>query len=190
MLFGTRGRSIAVDSPLANAGLSTGSTWFATRIPTASRSTPNGPMPGLRDFIITAFTQDLGYDRFVREQVAGDAIGEGAATGFLITSSVLLPGQIGADEPSKRLARQDALDEIVINVGQTFLGMSIGCARCHDHKFDPIAQREYYSMQAFFAGVEYGDRELRSNQSSVPGATSKKQLAFAGIFRKPDIIHA
>jgi hypothetical protein len=142
-----------------------------------------------RDYVIAAFNQDRGYDRFVREQVAGDASGEDAATGFLVTSSVLLPGQIGADEPSKRLARQDALDEIVINVGQTFLGMSIGCARCHDHKFDPIAQREYYSMQAFFAGVEYGDREWKNNKSGLSASASKKPMAFAGVFRKPDVIH-
>jgi hypothetical protein len=112
-----------------------------------------------RDYVIEAFNADLPYDQFIREQIAGDTLRKDAATGFLITASVLLPAQIGADEPSKRLARQDALDEIVTNVGQTFLGLSIGCARCHDHKFDPISAREYYAMQAFVAGVEYGERE-------------------------------
>ena len=115
-----------------------------------------------RDYVIKAFNRDTPYDRFIREQVIGDALGEDPATGFLVTASVLLPGQIGKDEPSKRLARQDALDEIVVNTGQTFLGLSIGCARCHDHKFDPISQHDYYSMQAFFAGVEYSDRELHT----------------------------
>ena len=91
-----------------------------------------------RDYVIDAFNDDTPYDRFIREQIVGDALGEDAATGFLVTASVLLPGQIGKDEPSKRLARQDALDEIVVNIGQTFLGLSVGCARCHDHKFDPI----------------------------------------------------
>lgn len=113
-----------------------------------------------RDYVIEAFNQDKPYDQFVREQIIGDQLNEGAATGFLVTASVLLPGQIGKDEPSKRLARQDSLDEIVVNIGQTFLGLSVACARCHDHKFDPISQRDYYSMQAFVAGVEYADREL------------------------------
>ena len=115
-----------------------------------------------RDYVIGALNQDLPYDRFVREQIAGDSLGSDAATGFLVTASVLLPGQIGADDVSKRLARQDSLDEIVVNTGQTFLGLSIGCARCHDHKFDPILSRDYYAMQAFFAGVEYEEREIRN----------------------------
>jgi Protein of unknown function (DUF1553)/Protein of unknown function (DUF1549) len=118
-----------------------------------------------RDYVIAAFNADLPYDQFIRDQIAGDLRGQDAATGFLVTASVLLPGQIGADDVSKRLARQDALDEIVVNTGQTFLGLSVGCARCHDHKFDPITARDYYSMQAFFAGVEYGDREMRTPEA-------------------------
>ena len=113
-----------------------------------------------RDYVIRAFNEDKPYDRFVVEQLAGDALQADHATGFLVASSVLLPGQIGRDEPSKRQARQDALDEIVIGTGGTLLGLTIGCARCHDHKFDPITLRDYYSMQAFFAGVEYQEREV------------------------------
>ena len=118
-----------------------------------------------RDYVIEAFNNDTPYDRFIREQIAGDALDKDAATGFLVTASVLLSGQIGADDISKRLARQDSLDEIVVNTGQTFLGLSVGCARCHDHKFDPISARDYYSMQAFFAGVEYEDRPLRTPEA-------------------------
>lgn len=118
-----------------------------------------------RDYVVRAFNDDAPYDRFIREQIAGDALGNDAATGFLVTASVLLPGQIGKDEPSKRLARQDSIDEIVVNIGQTFLGLSIGCARCHDHKFDPISAKDYYSMQALVAGVEYGDRDLRTPEA-------------------------
>ena len=69
-----------------------------------------------RDYVIRAFNQDTPYDRFIKEQIVGDALGQDTATGFLVTASVLLTGQIGRDEASKRLARQDALDEIVNNV--------------------------------------------------------------------------
>jgi hypothetical protein len=133
-----------------------------------------------RDYVINAFNADVPYDEFIRHQLIGDLydgakskVNPDAATGFLITASVLLPGQIGKDAPSMRLARQDSLDEMVVNIGQTFLGLSIGCARCHDHKFDPISQRDYYAMQAFVAGVEYADRPLRTKDS----AARKSELA-------------
>ena len=151
-----------------------------------------------RDYVIDAFNCDRSYDAFIREQIAGDAIGAEAATGFLVTASVLLPGQIGKDEPSKRLARQDSLDEIVVNLGQTFLGLSVGCARCHDHKFDPISQQEYYAMQAFVAGVEYKDRLAIDPREEIACSNSEDQLVadssdqaskiFAGEFREPDEI--
>ena len=123
-----------------------------------------------RDYVINAFNNDTPYDRFIKEQLVGDAMGQDAATGFLVTASVLLPGQIGKDDQSKRLARQDSIDEIVVNIGQTFLGLSIGCARCHDHKFDPITAKDYYAMQAFVAGVEYGDRDLRTPEAEAARA--------------------
>jgi len=124
----------------------------------------NTPRPNAwpyRDYVIESFNQDKPYDQFITEQLAGDQFDADAATGFLVAAAVLLPGQIGKDEPSKRLARQDALDEMIIGTSATFLGLTIGCARCHDHKFDPIAQEDYYAMQAFFAGVEYGDRPIK-----------------------------
>lgn len=134
-----------------------------------------------RDYVIRALNADLPYDQFIRQQIVGDQLDPeaGAATGFLITASVLLPGQIGADDASKRLARQDSLDEIVVNLGQTFLGLSVGCARCHDHKFDPVSQADYYSMQAFVAGVEYADRKLETataRQSREAAARNAAQL--------------
>ena len=127
-----------------------------------------------RDYVIKAFNNDTPYDRFIKEQLVGDALGQDAATGFLVTASVLLPGQIGKDDPSKRLARQDSIDEIVVNIGQTFLGLSVGCARCHDHKFDPITAKDYYAMQAFVAGVEYGDRDLRTPEAEAAREEAKR----------------
>ena len=114
-----------------------------------------------RDYVIQALNDDKPFDQFVREQLAGDVFQADAATGFMVASAVLLPGQIGADDVSKRLARQDALDEMIVGTSGSLLGLTIGCARCHDHKFDPITQQDYYNMQAFFAGVDYGDRPIR-----------------------------
>ncbi|HAT20839.1 MAG TPA: hypothetical protein DCS85_11840 [Verrucomicrobiales bacterium] len=90
---------------------------------------------------------------------------------------MLLPGQIGKDDASKRLARQDSLNEIIVVTGDTFLGVSIGCARCHDHKFDPISQRDYYTMQAFFAGVEYGERPLRNPEAAAKARVYSARIA-------------
>ncbi|MCX6852814.1 MAG: PSD1 and planctomycete cytochrome C domain-containing protein [Verrucomicrobia bacterium] len=130
-----------------------------------------------RDYVIRSFNNDTPYDRFIKEQIVGDAMGQDAATGFLVTASVLLPGQIGKDDASKRLARQDSIDEMVMNIGQTFLGLSVGCARCHDHKFDPITSKDYYAMQAFVAGVEYADRDLHTPAAEASRAEEKQLKA-------------
>lgn len=80
-----------------------------------------------RDYVIDAFNNDTPYYLFIKQQIVGDAMDADEATGFLVTASVLLPGHIGKDAPSIRLARQDSLDEIVNNIGQTFLGNAL-CA--------------------------------------------------------------
>ena len=125
-------------------------------------NTPRESAWPYRDYVIRAFNDDKPYNRFVYEQLAGDTVGEDPATGFLVAAAVLLPGQIGKDDASKRLARHDSLDEMIIGTSETFLGLTVGCARCHNHKFDPISQEDYYAMQAFFAGVDYGDRKMQS----------------------------
>lgn len=126
-------------------------------------NTPRDNAWPYRDYVIRSLNSDKPWNQFVREQIAGDLLGEDAATGFLVASAVLLPGQIGADDASKRLARQDALDEIIAGTSSAMLGLTLACARCHDHKFDPLTQQDYYRMQAFFAGVEYGERPLRDH---------------------------
>ena len=128
-----------------------------------------------RDYVIRAMNRDIPYHQFIRDQIVGDAHGEDAATGFLVTAAVLLPGQIGQDDVSKRLARQDALNDIIVNTSETFLGLSVGCARCHDHKFDPISQKDYYAMQAFFSGIEYEDRHMQSPEAD---SLRKQELEF------------
>lgn len=137
----------------------------------------NTPRPNAwpyRDYVIRAFNDDKPYDQFVKEQLAGDQFDADEATGFLVAAAVLLPGQIGKDEASKRLARQDALDEMIVGTSATFLGLTIGCARCHDHKFDPVTQEDYYALQAFFAGVEYGDRPIEDEDYRQQQAEAEK----------------
>ncbi len=116
-----------------------------------------------RDYVIRALNEDRPYDRFVFEQIAGDTSGEDAATGFLVAGprdTVKSP-----DLKLTRQQRQDELDEIITATGSVFLGLTIGCARCHSHKFDPIPQRDYYSVQAIFSGVRYGDRRIRGEEN-------------------------
>ena len=118
-----------------------------------------------RDWVIESLNADKPYDRFIFEQIAGDQAGADAATGFLVAGPANLPGQIGKDIESMRQARQDELDEVIKTVSAAFLGLTAGCARCHNHKFDPISQKDYYSLQAVFAGLRYGKRRLRGSQN-------------------------
>jgi len=112
-----------------------------------------------RDYVIKAFNDDKPYDRFVREQIAGDELYPGdpealVAMGF---------NRHWIDETNAaglRTRRQETLDDITNTTGATFLGMTVACARCHDHKYDPITHKDYYRLQAFFANTSYGDGPL------------------------------
>ncbi|MCH2202872.1 MAG: PSD1 and planctomycete cytochrome C domain-containing protein [Fuerstiella sp.] len=128
----------------------------------------NFPRPNAwpyRDWVISALNEDRPYNRFLFEQIAGDTVGQDAALGFLVAGPANLPGQIGRDEEAMRQARQDELDEVIRTVSQSILGLTLDCARCHSHKFDPLTQRDYYAMQAVFAGLEYGDRRWRGTEN-------------------------
>jgi len=105
-----------------------------------------------RDYVIDAFNKDIPYDRFIHEQIAGDLLDPVTPQALIATGYYRL-GQWD-DEPADRLlARYDILDGIVSTTSQAFLGMTVGCARCHDHKKDPIPQRDYYRLLAFFHNV-------------------------------------
>lgn len=111
-----------------------------------------------RDWVIDALNADKRYDRFVREQIAGDALNEPIGTGFLVAGPHDLVKS--PDINLTLMQRQDELSDLINTVGTSFLGLTLGCARCHNHKFDPITQRDFYSVQAVFAGVSHGDRSL------------------------------
>lgn len=105
-----------------------------------------------RDYVIRSFNSDKPYDRFIREQLAGDELPDGGNDGLIATGFYRLG--LWDDEPADRLlATYDVLDDIITTTAQGFLGLTVNCARCHDHKIDPIPQRDYYSLLAFFRGV-------------------------------------
>ncbi|HEY4312904.1 MAG TPA: DUF1553 domain-containing protein [Pirellulales bacterium] len=151
-------------------------------------NTPRDNAWPYRDYVIKSLNDDKSFDRFIIEQVAGDQLGVDAATGFLVAAPAVLPGQVGKDEPSMRQARADELHEVIVSVGSGVLGLTVGCARCHNHKFDPIAQRDYYQLQAVFAGLQYGDRPMRDpaavRLSDAETAVLPKTI-FGGKFTAP-----
>jgi cytochrome c553 len=114
-----------------------------------------------RDWVIKAVNADLPYNQFVRDQIAGDLVPGGTdaeradrltATGFLMVG----PKMLAEDDPMKM--RMDIIDEQLDTVGQAFLGLTLGCARCHDHKFDPITAADYYGL----AGFLYSTKTMRN----------------------------
>lgn len=122
----------------------------------------NKPRPNAwpyRDWVINAFNIDLPYPRFVLEQLAGDQFGSDAATGFLVGGTHDVVGNQTLEGQLQQ--RTDDLNDILAATATAFLGLTVQCARCHDHKFDPITQRDYYALQAVFAGVTHGERDLK-----------------------------
>lgn len=134
-----------------------------------------------RDYVIQSFNTDKPYSRFIQEQIAGDmlepATEEGiVATGFLVAGPWDEVGNTQQGAVMRARVREEELEDLLSAVGQTFLGMTVNCARCHDHKFDPIAQRDYYRLKAVFEGVRHGDRILLT-----PTDLAERQQKLAAI---------
>lgn len=133
-----------------------------------------------RDYVIRAFNADKPYTQFVAEQLAGDVLGKGdpnieAATGFLVAG---IHDTVGIQtEEGTRQQRANDLDDIVSTTGAAFLGLTVGCARCHDHKFDPIPQKDYYRLTAVFAGVRHGERPLASPAQQEATKQQRERLS-------------
>lgn len=155
-----------------------------------------------RDYVIDSLNADKPYDEFVREQIAGDVLPNVTndrivATGFLVAGPY---DEVGLNQKSRIMrsrAREEELEDVVSVVGQTFLGLTVNCARCHSHKFDPITHEDYYRLKAVFEGVRPGDRDLRGsiNPTAVKAAPKdkKKQAegpkAYAAIPSQPKPTH-
>ncbi|QDU60303.1 Planctomycete cytochrome C [Planctomycetes bacterium Pan216] len=147
-----------------------------------------------RDYVIRSFNEDKPYDRFVLEQIAGDELDPSdpdcqIATGFLRMGPWEHTGMSVA-----AVTRQLFLDDVTNSVGQSFLGLGLGCAKCHDHKFDPIPQRDYYRMQAVFAPVQFDDKNVpfqaHENTSHVEQERERIARLKAEVNRKLAPINA
>ena len=118
-----------------------------------------------RDYVIRSLNEDKPYAQFVQEQLAGDVLQpvtrDGiAATGFLVAGPWDEVQNVGKSKLERMRTHEEQIEELIGAVSQTFLGMTVNCARCHDHKFDPIPQTDYYRMKAVFDGVDHGNRPL------------------------------
>ncbi len=136
-----------------------------------------------RDYVIDAFNADKPYDQFIQEQIAGDLLPKPTITalGFLSAGPWDFVGQQETrSDMLRRAARALDLDDMVTQTLTATMGITINCARCHDHKLDPISQEEYYRLWAVFAGVKRGDRELdpvESKRLAAEKARLNKELA-------------
>jgi uncharacterized protein DUF1553/uncharacterized protein DUF1549/cytochrome c len=118
-----------------------------------------------RDYVIRSLNADRPYNQFVREQIAGDVLEpvtrDGiVATGFLVAGTWDEANQIQKSATMRQRVREEELEDMVAAVGQVFLGLTVNCARCHDHKFDPVPQRDYYRIKAAMEGVQHGNRPM------------------------------
>jgi hypothetical protein len=139
-----------------------------------------------RDYVIHSLNSDTPYSRFIQEQVAGDVLfpqdpGGIVATGFIAAGPWDFVGHVELREGTveKEKTRLLDRDDMVANTMSTFISLTVQCARCHDHKFDPIPKKDYYRLQAVFAGIDRADR---------PYAT-EKQLVYAVVPHKPRPVH-
>jgi hypothetical protein len=128
-----------------------------------------------RDFVVRALNDDLPYAEFARRQVAGDVLDPAppdgpVASGFLVCGPSDEVGRVQKSDVMRQRVREEELEDIIAAVGQTFLGLTLNCARCHDHKFDPIPARDYYRLKAALEGAEPG------NRPALPPAAEKARL--------------
>ncbi|MBI3862949.1 MAG: PSD1 domain-containing protein [Planctomycetia bacterium] len=133
-----------------------------------------------RDYVIRSFQADKPFDVFVREQLAGDLLladtleqrqDQLTATGFLVL------GNVNIVEADKLIMQMDIVDQQIEKFGKTFLGMTLNCARCHDHKFDPLTLRDYYGLTGIFASTDSTYKTERGVWSSVTTAVLPESFA-------------
>lgn len=120
-----------------------------------------------RDYVIRSFNDDKPFNRFFVEQIAGDVVGKGnpeveVGTAFLVCGPYDDVGN--QDEAQRKVIRANTLDDLIAATSNTFLGLTVNCARCHNHKFDPIPTEDYYRLRAAFEGVTHAERVLATDE--------------------------
>lgn len=132
-----------------------------------------------RDYVIRAFNNDKPYNEFVMEQLAGDEI-DPKNPEMLVAASFLRMGSWGTAMVEQKVARQLWLDDVVNGVGQAFLSTAMRCCKCHDHKFDPLPTRDYYSMYATFATTQLAERPapFLEDENKIGFEENKKEVAM------------
>ena len=135
-----------------------------------------------RDYVIRAFNADKPYDRFIREQLAGDELWPDDAEALTATGFNLLgPDMVDSSDQIQR--RHNTLNDMTDTASLAFLGLTMGCARCHDHKFEPLSQRDYYSLQAFFAPAKFN----REKPIPTPAVQATYDAAMKNYNARPQV---
>ncbi len=134
-----------------------------------------------RDYVIKSFNDDMPYTQFMKEQIAGDVM-EPMTQDSIVATSLLVCGpwdQAGNSQKNatqRAITREDELEDMIGVVGQSFLGLTVNCARCHAHKFDPIPHEEYYRVKSVFEGVKHGERGIASVEESKSRNLLQKEI--------------
>jgi cytochrome c553 len=146
-----------------------------------------------RNWVIEAFNQDLPYDQFVREQIAGDLLPSETIDQHnrqLIATGFLTLGSLDLVEQNPTVFRMDAIDEQINATSRAFMGVTVGCARCHDHKFDPIPTSDYYAMAGIFKSTEMlsGLQRRPRDNASYFNMTLLAKLNYAPGEKQPEFL--
>jgi len=143
-----------------------------------------------RDYVIRSFNQDKPYDRFILEQIAGDELDPNNAENLIATGFLRMGPWEHTSMSVEAVTRQEWLDDVTHSTVTTFLGLTMGCAKCHDHKFDPIPAKDYYSVQAVFATTYFEERPaeflLGENMSRADAHRAQWQPRLERAERKYD----
>ncbi|MEM1294364.1 MAG: DUF1549 domain-containing protein, partial [Verrucomicrobiota bacterium] len=132
-----------------------------------------------RDYVIESFNRDLPFDQFIREQIAGDEMAP-YSDRHLIATGFLAAARYSGNELDKEIQRNDILVDITNTTAQAFLGLTMACAQCHDHEFDPISIEDYYALQAFFGKGQPGDVILEAESPPFELVAERWEL-FEGV---------